>query len=197
MSTAAQVYLASQSPRRRELLDQLGIRHRVLVPDVNEAALPKESPEAYVRRIARIKAEVAAMRVSERRMKALPIVAADTAVVLGRRILGKPADDAEALAILARLSGKPHRVLTAVAVVFQGKLAAALSDTRVEFRRLSPADIEAYVATGEPLDKAGAYGIQGRAAAFVRRIEGSYSGVMGLPLFETAQLLGKMGIRIP
>ncbi len=196
-SAAARIYLASQSPRRRELLNQLGIRHRVLVPDVDEAARPREAPEIYVRRIARIKAEVAAMRARERRMKELPVLAADTAVVLGGRILGKPADEAEAAAMLAQLSGKRHRVLTAVTVLFRGKLAAALSDTRVEFRRLSPADIEAYVATGEPLDKAGAYGIQGRAAAFVRRIEGSYSGVMGLPLFETAQLLGKMGIRIP
>jgi septum formation protein len=197
MSGAAQIYLASQSPRRRELLDQLGIRHRVLVPDVNEAALPKESPAEYVRRIARIKAEVTAMRVSERRMKDLPVLAADTAVVLGRRILGKPVGEAEAAAMLARLSGKRHRVLTAVVIVFQGKLAAALSETLVEFRRMSGADIEAYVATGEPMDKAGGYGIQGRAAAFIRRIEGSYSGVMGLPLFETARLLGKFGIRIP
>lgn len=197
MSVTAQIYLASQSPRRRELLNQLGVRHRVLVPDVNEAALPREAPEAYVRRIARIKAEVTAMRVSERRMKNLPVLAADTAVVLGRRILGKPADAGEAAAMLAQLAGKRHRVLTAVAIVFQGKLAATLSDTLVEFRRLSRADIEAYVATGEPLDKAGAYGIQGRAAAFIKRIEGSYSGVMGLPLFETAQLLGKFGIQIP
>lgn len=197
MSASAQIYLASQSPRRRELLNQLGIRHRVLVPDVNEAALPRESPEAYVRRLARIKAEVAAMRVSERRMKERPVLAADTAVVLGRRILGKPADEVEAIAMLAQLSGRRHRVLTAVAIVFQGRLAAALSDTLVEFRRLGRAEIEAYVATGEPLDKAGAYAIQGRAAAFIRRIEGSYSGVMGLPLFETAQLLSKFGIHIP
>lgn len=197
MTVAAHIYLASQSPRRRELLHQLGVRHRVLVPDVNEAALAREAADAYVLRIARIKAEVTAMRVSERRMKTLPVLAADTAVVLGKRLLGKPADAAEAAAMLGQLSGKRHRVLTAVAIVFQGKLAAVLSDTLVEFRRLSRAEIEAYVATGEPMDKAGAYGIQGRAAAFITRIEGSYSGVMGLPLFETAQLLGKFGIRIP
>lgn len=188
------IYLASQSPRRRELLDQLGIAHRVLVPDVNEAALPKESPADYVCRLARIKAEVAAMRIQERRMKPLPVLAADTSVILGRRILGKPANAREATAMLADLSGKTHHVLTAVALVFQGKLAIALSDTAVRFRRLRAEEIAAYVATGEPLDKAGSYGIQGRAAAFIRQIDGSYSGVMGLPLFETAQILKKFGI---
>ena len=193
----AVIYLASQSPRRRELLDQLGIGHRVLVPDVNEAVLPKESPEDYVQRLARIKAEVTAMRVSERRMKALPVLAADTAVVLGKRIMGKPADAKDATAMLAALSGKSHRVLSAVAVVFQGKLAVALSVTQVRFRRLSTNEIAHYVASGEPLDKAGAYAIQGRAAAFVKHIEGSYSGVMGLPLYETAQLLNKFGISTP
>lgn len=197
MSRAAAIYLASQSPRRGELLDQLGIRHRVLVPDVNEAVLPKETPEDYVRRLARIKAEVAAMRMRERRMKELPVLAADTSVILGRRILGKPASGDDAAAMLRALSGKTHRVLTAVAVVFQGKLAVALSDTAVRFRRLNAREIAAYVATGEPLDKAGAYAIQGRAAAFIKQIDGSYSGVMGLPLYETAQLLGKFGISIP
>ncbi len=197
MSVPPLIYLASQSPRRRALLDQLGVRHRVLVPDVNEATLPRESPEAYVRRIARIKAEVAAMRIRERRMKELPVLAADTSVILGRRILGKPADAAAAAAMLAALSGRTHHVLTAVALEFQGKLAVALSDTAVRFRRLETEEIATYVASGEPLDKAGAYGIQGRAAAFIRRIEGSYSGVMGLPLFETAQLLRKFGIHIP
>jgi septum formation protein len=196
-STRPLVYLASQSPRRRQLLAQLGLAHRVLVPDVNESRLPRERPEDYVRRLARIKAEVVAMRVAERRLSPLPVLAADTAVVLGRRILGKPADADEAAAMLAQLSGRRHRVLTAVALAFQGKLALALSDTVVSFRRLSAEDIAAYVRSGEPMDKAGAYGIQGRAAAFVRRIEGSYSGVMGLPLFETAALLRKIGIRIP
>ncbi len=193
----ARIYLASQSPRRRALLDQLGVPHRVVVPEVNERALPREAPEDYVRRLARLKAEVGAMRVLEAGLPPLPVLAADTAVVLGRRILGKPENDGEAAAMLARLSGRRHRVLTAVAVVFQGKLSLALSDTLVVFRRLEPEEIEAYVATGEPRDKAGAYGIQGRAAAFVRRIEGSHSGVVGLPLFETARLLRKVGIRIP
>jgi septum formation protein len=194
MSAKPLLYLASQSPRRRELLQQLGIAHRVLVPDVNEALLPRETPEDYVRRLARIKAEVTAMRVQEGRMKALPVLAADTSVILGRRILGKPANAKEAAAMLGALSGKTHHVLTAVALVFQGKLAVALSDTAVRFRRLSANEIASYVATGEPLDKAGAYGIQGRAAAFIKQIDGSYSGVMGLPLFETAQLLNKFGI---
>jgi septum formation protein len=134
------------------------------------------------------------MRVQEGRMKALPVLAADTSVILGRRILGKPANAKEAAAMLGALSGKTHHVLTAVALVFQGKLAVALSDTAVRFRRLSANEIASYVATGEPLDKAGAYGIQGRAAAFIKQIDGSYSGVMGLPLFETAQLLNKFGI---
>lgn len=195
--TRALVYLASQSPRRRELLDQLGVPHRVVVPDINEAILPRETPQAYVRRLARIKAEVGAMRVMEAGWPPLPVLAADTAVVLGRTILGKPADDGEAAAMLRQLSGRRHRVLTAVAVAFQGKLALALSDTVVFFRRLDPGEIAAYVASGEPRDKAGAYGIQGRAAAFVRRIEGSHSGVMGLPLYETARLLRKVGIRVP
>lgn len=196
MKKRATIYLASQSPRRRELLEQLGIAHRVLVPDVNEAALPNERPEDSVRRLARIKAEVAAMRIKERRMKELPVLAADTSVILGRHILGKPENAADAAAMLAALSGRTHHVLTAVALVFQGKLAVALSDTAVRFRRLSAEEIAAYVATGEPLDKAGAYGIQGRAAAFIKRIDGSYSGVMGLPLFETAQLLNKFGMQI-
>jgi septum formation protein len=194
MSRRPLIYLASQSSRRRELLAQLGIAHRVLVPDVNEAVLPKEAPEQYVRRLARIKAEVAAMRAREKRMKDLPVLAADTAVILGKRILGKPRSAEEARSMLASLSGRTHHVLTAVALVFQGKLAVALSDTSVTFRRLAEEEIAAYVATGEPLDKAGAYGIQGRAAAFIKRIEGSYSGVMGLPLFETTQILGKFGI---
>jgi septum formation protein len=191
------IYLASQSPRRRELLEQLGVGHRILVPEVNEASLPKESPEGYVTRLARIKAEVGWMRVSERRRTPRPVLAADTAVILGKRIMGKPADAADAAMMLAALSGRTHRVLTAVAVAFQGKLGTALSQTKVRFRRLDAAEIDAYVATGEPLDKAGAYAIQGRAAAFIRHIDGSYSGVMGLPLFETAQLLKKFGIQIP
>lgn len=189
-----QIYLASQSPRRRELLQQIGVRFRVLAPDVNEAPLPRETPEDYVLRIARIKAEVAWMRVCERRMNPLPVLAADTAVILGRHILGKPATDAAARAMLQALSGRSHRVLTSVAVAYENRLKLATSETRVKFRRLSADEIAHYVASGEPHDKAGGYGIQGLAATFIARIEGSYSGVMGLPLFETARLLKTFGI---
>ncbi len=195
MTVAAQIYLASQSPRRRELLEQIGIKFRVLVPDVNETALARETPRDYVERIARIKAEVAWMRLEERRMKRAPVLAADTAVIVGRRLLGKPQSDADAAAMLQTLSGRTHQVITAVAMVFEGKLKLARSETAVTFRRVSSDEIERYVATCEPYDKAGAYAIQGLAAAFISRIEGSYSGVMGLPLFETTRLLKSFGIQ--
>lgn len=191
-----QIYLASQSPRRRELLQQIGVRFRVLAADVNEAPLPRETPEDYVLRIARIKAEVAWMRVAERRLQPHPVLAADTAVILGRHILGKPATDAAARAMLQALSGRSHRVLTSVAVAYENRLKLATSETRVKFRRLAADEIAHYVASGEPHDKAGGYGIQGLAASFIARIEGSYSGVMGLPLFETARLLKNFGIPV-
>lgn len=191
-----QIYLASQSPRRRELLQQIGVRFRVLAADVNEAPLPRETPEDYVLRIARIKAEVAWMRVAERRLQPHPVLAADTAVILGRHILGKPATDAAARAMLQALSGRSHRVLTSVAVAYENRLKLATSETRVKFRRLAADEIAHYVASGEPHDKAGGYGIQGLAASFIARIEGSYSGVMGLPLFETARLLKTFGIAV-
>lgn len=191
------LYLASRSPRRRALLKQLGLAHRVLVADVDETPQPEETPEAHVRRLARLKATLGEQRVRQRGLPGLPVLGADTVVVHQGRILGKPRDPAEAAAMLALLSGRQHRVLTAVAVAFEGKLQVAVSATCVVFRRLSAAEIEAYVKTGEPMDKAGAYAIQGLAAVFVRRIEGSYSGVMGLPLFETARLLRKFGIVIP
>jgi len=191
------LYLASRSPRRRALLKQLGLAHRVLVADVDETPRPKETPEAHVRRLARLKAVVGAQRVRQQGLPPLPVLGADTVVVHKGRLLGKPRDDAEAAAMLKLLSGRQHQVLTAVAVMFEGKLQVALSATRVMFRRLSAAEIEAYVKTGEPMDKAGAYAIQGLAAVFVRRIEGSYSGVMGLPLFETGRLLREFGIEIP
>jgi len=196
MTTSTQIYLASQSPRRSELLQQVGIKFRVLVPDVNELALPREAPAEYVERIARIKAEVAWMRVVARRMKRHPVLAADTAVILGRRILGKPQSDAEAASMLQSLSGRTHQVITAVAMAFEGKLKLTRSTSTVTFRRLAPAEIAHYVAGGEPRDKAGAYAIQGLAAAFISRIEGSYSGVMGLPLFETTRLLKSFGVQV-
>ena len=196
MATAVQIYLASQSPRRRELLQQIGVRFRVLVPDVNEAPLPREAPAAYVARIARIKAEVTWVRVAERRMKSYPVLAADTAVILGRHILGKPANDAAAQAMLKALSGRTHQVLTTVAIAHENRLQLATSVSKVKFRRLADAEITRYVASGEPHDKAGGYGIQGLAAAFIAHIEGSYSGVMGLPLFETTRLLKTFGIQV-
>jgi len=196
MTATTQIYLASQSPRRRELLQQIGIKFRVLVPDVNEAALPREVPADYVERIAQIKAEVTWMRVVERRMKRHPVLAADTAVILGRRILGKPQSDAEAAAMLQALSGRTHQVITAVAMAHEGKIKLARSETSVTFRRLSPSEITHYVQTREPHDKAGAYAIQGFAAAFISRIDGSYSGVMGLPLFEASRLLKSFGIQV-
>ena len=196
MTSAAQIYLASQSPRRRALLRQIGVRFRVLVPDVNEAPLPRETPEAYVLRIARIKAEVTWMRICERRMKPYPVLAADTAVILGRHILGKPATDAAARGMLKALSGRTHRVLTTIAIAYENRVQLATSVSKVKFRRLSDEEITHYVASGEPHDKAGGYGIQGLAAAFIAHIEGSYSGVMGLPLFETARLLKTFGIQV-
>lgn len=195
MAPTIQIYLASQSPRRRALLQQIGVRFRVLVPEVNEAPLPRETPEDYVMRIARIKAEAIWMRVATRRMQPRPVLAADTAVILGRHILGKPGTDAAARTMLQTLSGRSHRVLTSVAVAYENRLKLVTSVTRVKFRRVSDDEIVRYVASGEPHDKAGGYGIQGLAAVFIARIEGSYSGVMGLPLFETARLLQHFGVQ--
>ena len=190
------IYLASRSPRRRELLHQIGVGFELVIPDVNEAPLPGEAPADYVTRLSRIKAEVCWMRVIERKLPRLPVLAADTAVVLGRRVLGKPRDRGEAREMLRLLSGRKHRVLTAVAVAFDDRLALRLSATTVRFRPLAEREIQHYVATGEPMDKAGAYAIQGRAAVFVASISGSYSGVMGLPLFETAELLADFGVNV-
>ena len=191
-----QVYLASQSPRRAELLRQIGVPFRVLTSDVDETPLSRETPDDYVARVARNKAEAAWLRVVARRMKPYPVLAADTAVILGRRILGKPATNAAARSMLQALSGRSHRVLTTIAVAHENRLRLAASVTQVKFRRLSAEEISRYVASGEPRDKAGAYGIQGLAATFIARIEGSYSGVMGLPLFETARLLKTFGIHV-
>ena len=190
------IYLAPRSPRRSELLQQIGVEFEVLAPDVNESPLPREAPADYVRRITRIKAEVGWMQVVERKLPRRPLLAADTAVALGRRIFGKPADRSEAVEMLKMLSGARHRVHTAVAVVLDGRLELALSTTAVQFRELREREIRHYVAGGEPLDKAGAYAIQGRAAAFIAGIEGSYSGVMGLPLYETALLLAQFGLEV-
>lgn len=190
------VWLASQSPRRRQLLDQIGVRHQLLLADGDEDAealeahLDGEAPEDYVQRVTRLKLEAAVARHAARRLPNAPILCADTTVALGHRILGKPVDDEDAARTLALLSGRTHRVLSAVAVRRGQRNALALNVSKVHFRPLKPSEIAAYVAGGEPRGKAGAYAIQSAAAAWIERIEGSYSGIMGLPLFETAQLLG-------
>jgi len=194
------IYLASRSPRRRELLSQIGVRFHLLLfrarpesePEVNEDVLPGEMPGAYVERVARAKVEAGWKRLTQRNLPRAPVLAADTTVAIEGRILGKPADRADAAQMLAVLSGGRHEVLTAVAVKYDEQLECALSVTQVRFRPLGAEEIRAYVATGESDDKAGAYAIQGRAAQFVAEIHGSYSGVMGLPLYETAQLIEKI-----
>jgi septum formation protein len=189
------IYLASQSPRRAQLLDQLGVQHRPLLPGEDEDAealevvQPRESAEHYVQRVTALKLDAALKRLRRRGLTPAPVLCADTTVVLGRRILGKPQDDEEAHEMLESLSGRTHRVLTAVAVGSGRRRSSLLSTSRVHFQSLVPNDIQAYVRTGEPRGKAGAYGIQGAAAAWISRIEGSYSGIMGLPLHETATLL--------
>ena len=196
------IYLASRSPRRRQLLHQLGVDHQVLTqrikaergPDVNEDPLPGEKPRDYVLRVCRDKAESGWLRVVQRKLPLRGVLAADTTVCIGDEILGTPADAAEAADFLGRLSGREHEVLTAVAFKFGGRVETGLSATAVRFRAIERAEIERYVASGEPMDKAGAYGIQGRAGAFITEIRGSYSGVMGLPLYETAQMLKRFGI---
>lgn len=178
--------LASASPRRRELLTQIGLSFRVEVADVDETVLPGEDPESYVRRLARAKA----LEVLGRLGPGLPVLGADTAVILDGDILCKPADRADAGAMLKRLSGNTHEVYSAVAVARgAGEVLDRLNVTRVTFADLDDDWIASYIDTGDPMDKAGSYGVQGRAAERIRRIEGSFSGVMGLPLFETSQLL--------
>ncbi|HEX5129507.1 MAG TPA: Maf family protein [Usitatibacter sp.] len=200
------IYLASRSPRRRELLAQIGVRYEPLLfregaradPDTDESVQPRESPDEYVRRVTRMKAEAAWKRVTLRRgLARKPALVADTTVALGEEIFGKPADPPDARRMLAALSGRSHRVLTAVGVQLEARFEMAVSETIVTFAPLDDARIAAYVATGEPFDKAGAYGIQGRAGAFASRLEGSYTGVMGLPLYETAQLLRLFGVTVP
>jgi septum formation protein len=194
------VYLASQSPRRRQLLDQLGLRHALLLPGPEEdaegleALRPGELPEAYCARVTGAKLDAALARLATRGLPAAPVLCADTTVALGDLILGKPADAADAGRILGLLAGRSHRVITAVALADGQRRAATLSVSQVTFAPLSAAQIERYVASGEPFGKAGAYAIQSQAAAWIERIEGSYSGIMGLPLYETAQLLQQFGV---
>jgi septum formation protein len=196
------VYLASQSPRRSQLLAQIGVEHRPLVAggdeDVESLEVERthESPEDYVRRVALLKLRAARARLRRRRLPEAPILAADTAVALGRRMFGKPDDAAAALATLRRLSGRTHRVLTAVAVsVGRGSL-LAMSVSRVRLAPLSEHMMRSYADSGEPKGKAGAYAVQGRIAAWIEHLEGSYSGVMGLPLFETRELLARAHVML-
>ncbi|MBX3665563.1 MAG: septum formation inhibitor Maf [Burkholderiales bacterium] len=199
------VYLASRSPRRRELLRQIGIAFEVFQlreaaprrADIDEVHLPGEVPETYVLRVSRDKAQAAAAMIRARRVAPRPVLAADTTVVCDGAVLGKPADAADAARMLGLLSGRAHRVLTAVAVTRGEDVDTRLSESQVWFRPLAADEIRRYVATGESRDKAGAYAVQGRAAAFITRIEGSYSGIMGLPLAETAELLRIHGILLP
>jgi septum formation protein len=194
------IYLASRSPRRRELLSQIGVRYHLLLfrsrpespPDVDEAVLPNEQPDTYVERVARSKAQAGWRLLRLRNLPLAPVLSADTTVALDGRILGKPADRKEAAAMLAALSGRRHEVLTAVALMRDDRIDSAVSRSEVQFKQLAAEEIAQYIATGESDDKAGAYAIQGRAARFVMELRGSYSGVMGLPLYETGQLLEKL-----
>jgi septum formation protein len=195
------IYLASRSPRRRELLTQVGVRFHLLLfrdkpetdAELDETPLAGEQPAAYVERVARAKALAGWKRLEQRNLPRAAVLSADTTVAIGERILGKPADRREAADMLRALSGGRHQVLTAVAVKHESQFECVLQVSEVEFRPLSGDDIRQYVATGECDDKAGAYAIQGRAAQFVAELRGSFSGVMGLPLYETAQLLERMG----
>lgn len=199
----AKVYLASRSSRRRELLKQIGVAFEVLLlrehwtrgPDVDEAVHEGESPEDYVRRVAHEKADTGWMRIMQRGLPRLPVLAADTTVCLDSTIFGKPANRHEAVSMLKELSGREHRVLTAVTLRFDAVEESIVNDNVVRFRALEEPEIQQYVDTGEPYDKAGGYAIQGRAAVFIPEILGSYTGVMGLPLYETAALLRKFQSR--
>ena len=198
------VYLASKSPRRQELLRQLGIDFTELLlreapgrePDIAEVPREGESPVDYVKRVARLKAAIGWHRMARRSLAAKPVLAADTEVVLDGAIFGKPKDAADAIAMLTRLSARTHEVITAVALRWEAQLAQAVSTSHVTFRSIPKDEIERYVATGEPFDKAGGYAVQGKAAAFVQHLEGSYSGVVGLPLFETAEILTRIGYQV-
>jgi septum formation protein len=197
------IYLASRSPRRRELLTQIGVRFHLLLfrerpgegPDVDEISLPSELPDVYVERMARTKAEAGWRRMMQRNLPMAPVLAADTTVSVDGKILAQPVDRREAQAMMEQLSGRSHEVLTAVALKYHDWLECVLSRSDVRFKSLSAPEIEQYVASGEGDDKAGAYAIQGRAARFVAELRGSYSGVMGLPLYETSQLLERLAQR--
>ena len=197
------LYLASRSPRRRELLTQMGVAFDTLIfrsglrgdAQVDETAHPGEAAPEYVERVARAKADHGICLLAERRLPMRPILAADTTLEFAGEIIGKPVDDADATAILQHLSGQTHRVLTGVAVSHEGRTEYVVSVSEVRFRKIDDEEIRHYVHSGEPMDKAGAYGIQGRAGLFVEHLAGSYTGVMGLPVCETGELLKRFGWR--
>jgi septum formation protein len=197
------IYLASKSPRRRELLKQIGVHYELLMMreqapriDVDESPLADETAHAYVQRIVRIKAETAINVMRERRLTRRPILTADTTVTLDGHILGKPVDKADAIRMLTQLSGESHQVLTAIAVAVDQEIKQVLTTSFVTFAKLDEDEIRSYIETGEPMDKAGAYAVQGMAAKFITKLSGSYSGVMGLPLYETATLLRQCGVQV-
>lgn len=196
------VYLASQSPRRRLLLEQLGVRYELLLPNEHEdaealeAVFKNEAPAAYVKRVTNLKLDAAVARLKARQLPPAPILCSDTTVALGRTIYGKPQDAKDAKRMLTELSGHTHRVLTAVAIQSGRKRFDALCTSKVTFDAMTGQQVNAYVATGEPLGKAGAYAVQGRAALHITRIDGSYSGIMGLPVRETALMLQAAGLKI-
>jgi septum formation protein len=196
-----QIYLASQSPRRAQLLDQLGVRYALLLADAQEDAesleqvLLGEKPLTYVRRVTQLKLQASIARMKRRGLPALPVLCSDTTVALGQNILGKPQSEAHARQMLTQLSGQTHRVLTCVALGTVRKQRLVVQESKVRFSPISAAQIRAYVASGEPMGKAGSYAVQGQAARFIEHISGSYSGIMGLPLFETAQLLAEFSVR--
>lgn len=193
------IYLASQSPRRRQLLAQLGVRYELLLPGADEDAeslevmKPHEAPARYVQRVTQLKLDAALARCERRGLMPAPVLCSDTTVAINRTIFGKPVDNGDAERLMRALSGRTHRVLTAVAIGSSTHRVHALSQSRVTFADLSDSSIAQYVATGEPMGKAGGYAVQGKAAAFISNINGSYSGIMGLPMFETAQLLRDFG----
>jgi len=190
------LYLASKSSRRAEILKQLGVPFQVLQVDVDETPIPHEDALHYVQRIAKTKAEAGWHLMQQQQLTVLPLLSADTTVSLAGEILGKPVDQADALRMLQQLSGSEHEVHTALAMMTAQRLYTALSSTRVLMKALSESELHSYISSGEPMDKAGAYGIQGLASLFVQRIEGSYSGVMGLPIYETGELCRQAGIHI-
>jgi septum formation protein len=186
------LYLASLSPRRRELLEQIKIEYQQIAVTVDETPLPQERPEDYVRRLALAKARAGRLTIPTTQ----PVLGADTAIVYNQQLFGKPKDENHARQMLKQFAGHRHQVMTAVALVTKTQENVRLNISKVYFRPLTEADIQGYLATGEPLDKAGGYAIQGLASIFIERIEGSYSGVMGLPLYETANLLAEIGMKI-